>query len=264
MDGGTTFIILFDPATKLPAAIRTRDDDNIAGDSNYDLVLGDWTNVGGARVARSLSYKLNNVEVARLNYSSVTATPNLPADAFAVPAAVQSAAKRPATGNVPYQWVLRRLFLTRLTDSDAIIYPDGGALKLVELAPNVQHVQGGTANNLIVAMKDYLIVFDAPYGELQSRWVDRRGESEISRQADQISRADASPHGSYRRHAHLCGGRRDASRSEPEHRVISKRSLENPHTIVPDELTKNPKPLKIYGIFENQTIKDETAEVRLL
>ncbi len=36
------------------------------------------------------------------------------------------------------------------------------------------------------------------------------------------------------------------------------------NTVVPDELTKNPKPLKIYGIFENQTIKDETAEVRLL
>ena len=70
----------------------------------------------------------------------------------------------------PYQWVLRRLYLTRFTDSDAIVYPDGGEFKLVELAPNVQHVQGGTANNLIVAMKDFLIVFDAPYGELQSRW----------------------------------------------------------------------------------------------
>ena len=51
-----------------------------------------------------------------------------------------------------------------------VIYPDGGGFKLVELAPNVQHVQGGSANNLIVAMKDYLVIFDAPYGELQSRW----------------------------------------------------------------------------------------------
>src|SRR5205085_4427222 len=32
-DGGTTFIVIFDPATHLPAAIRTRDDDNMAGDS---------------------------------------------------------------------------------------------------------------------------------------------------------------------------------------------------------------------------------------
>jgi glyoxylase-like metal-dependent hydrolase (beta-lactamase superfamily II) len=35
----------------------------------------------------------------------------------------------------------------------------------------VQHVQGGTANNLIVAMKDHLVVFDAPYGDAQSRMV---------------------------------------------------------------------------------------------
>jgi glyoxylase-like metal-dependent hydrolase (beta-lactamase superfamily II) len=263
MDGGTTFIILFDPATKLPAAIRTRDDDNIAGDSNYDVVLGDWTNVGGARVARSLSYKLNNVEVARLNYSSVTATPNLPPDAFAIPAAVQSAAKRPATGNVPYQWVLRRLFLTRLTDSDAIIYPDGGALKLVELAPNVQHVQGGTANNLIVAMNDYLIVFDAPYGELQSRWTIDAAKAKYP--GKPIKYLVLTHH-----HMDHTGGMRTYVAEGATLLVPSQsfeyfeKVLKNPHTVVPDELTKNPKPLKIYGIFENQTIKDETAEVRLL
>ena len=38
-EGATKFTILFDPKTHLPAAIRTRDDDNISGDSNYDLVL---------------------------------------------------------------------------------------------------------------------------------------------------------------------------------------------------------------------------------
>ena len=36
-----------------------------------------------------------------------------------------------------------------------------------------------------------------------------------------------------------------------------------PHTLVPDELQKNPKPLKIYGVFENMTLRDETAELRL-
>jgi glyoxylase-like metal-dependent hydrolase (beta-lactamase superfamily II) len=263
MDGGTQFLILFDPATKLPAAIRTRDDDNIFGDSNYDLVLGDWTNVGGARVARSLSYKLNNIEVARMNYSSVTATPNLPAETFAAPAAVQSAAKPPATGNVPYQWVLRRLFLTRLTDSDNIIAPDGAGLKLVELAPNVQHVQGGTANNLIVAMKDFLIVFDAPYGELQSRWVIDAAKARYP--GKPIKYLVLTHH-----HMDHTGGMRTfvaegATLLVPSQSIeYFEKVLKYPHTIVPDELTKNPKPLKIYGIFENQTIRDETAEVRLL
>ena len=59
--------------------------------------------------------------------------PAIAADAFAVPDAVKAAAKPPATGNVPYQWVLRRLFLTRFTDSDNIIFPNGGGLKLRQL-----------------------------------------------------------------------------------------------------------------------------------
>ena len=66
------------------------------------------------------------------------------------------------------------LFLTRFTDSDNIIFANGAGLKLVELAPNVQHVRGGNANNLILAMKDHLVIFDAPYGELQWRWVSTR------------------------------------------------------------------------------------------
>ena len=89
---GTKFTILFDGQTHLHAAIRTRDDDNINGDSNYDLVLGDWKAVGGVKLAQSLSYQVNGIEVAKLNYREVTANPALPADAFAVSDAVRTAA----------------------------------------------------------------------------------------------------------------------------------------------------------------------------
>src|SRR5207247_1135544 len=151
-ENGTNFTILLDPQSKLPAAIRTRDDDNISGDSNYDLVLSDWKAVGGAKIAHALSYQLNGVEVGKVTYKEVAANPVIAADAFAAPDAIKSAAKAPATGNVPYQWVIRRIFLGRFLDIDGIIVPPGGSLRLVELGPNVQHVQGGTANHLIVAM----------------------------------------------------------------------------------------------------------------
>ncbi|MGZ3359320.1 MAG: hypothetical protein ACXU84_08290 [Xanthobacteraceae bacterium] len=140
-DGGANFTVLFDPQTKLPAAIRTRDDDNIAGDSTYDLVPSDWKAVGGVKIAHTLSYQLNGVEVGKVIYKEVTANPTIAAATFAVPDVVKSAAKGPATGNVPYQWVIRRIALGRFLDSDGIIAPPGGGLKLVELAPNVQHVQ---------------------------------------------------------------------------------------------------------------------------
>ena len=34
---------------QLPAAVRIRDEDNIWGDSNYDLILSDWRTVGGIK-----------------------------------------------------------------------------------------------------------------------------------------------------------------------------------------------------------------------
>jgi hypothetical protein len=262
MDGGTAFLILFDPATHLPAAIRTRDDDNISGDSNYDLVLDGWTSAGPARVATSLSYRLNDVEVARMNYTTVVPNPALSADAFAVPASVRAAANPPATSNVPYQWVLRRLFLTRFLDSDAIVYPQGGGFHLVELAPNVQHVQGGTANNLIVAMKDYLIVFDAPYGELQSRWTIDAAKAKYP--GKPIKYLVLTHH-----HMDHTGGMRTyvaegATLLVPSQSIdYIEKAIKAPHTLVPDELQKHPRPLKIYGVYENMTIKDETAEIRL-
>ena len=261
-DGPTTFTILFDRKTHLPAAVRTRDDDNINGDSNYDLVLTDWKTVGGAQIAQSLSYRVNDVEVAKLNYKDVTANPAIAADTFAVPNAVKAAAKPPATGNVPYQWVMRRLFLTRFTDSDSIITPEGGSLKLVELAPNVQHVEGGTANNLIVAMKDHLVIIDAPYGEMQSRWV--------------IDAAKAKYPGKPIRyliltHHHMdhTGGMRTYVAEGAKvivpgpDKAYFEKDVKMPHTIVSDDLQKKPRAADITEVKDQLTLKDDTAEIRL-
>ena len=166
--GPWKFVILFDPATKLPVAVRTRDEDNIWGDSNYDLVLGDWKDSGGVKIAHDQSYRLNTIEVQHVTLKDVKVNAAVDPKAFAVPDGV---ANKSAPAVVPYQWVLRRLFLGRFTDSDAVYFAPGGSFKVVELAPNVQHVQGGGANNLIVNLKDGIAVFDAPTDEGQSRFV---------------------------------------------------------------------------------------------
>lgn len=263
-DKGTNFAILFDPGTHLPAAIRTRDDDNIHGDSNYDLVLADWKAVGSAKLAQSLSYQINGVEVAKLNYREVAANPAIAADAFAVPDAVKTAAAAnpPATGNVPYQWVLRRLFLTRYLDSDNVIYPTGGSLKLVQLAPNVQHVEGGTANNLIVAMKDYLVIFDAPYGELQSRWVIDAAKAKYP--GKPIKYLVLTHH-----HMDHTGGMRTfvaegATIVVPApDKAYFEQDIAAPRTIVPDDLQKKPTAANIVEVKDEMSIKDDTEEVKI-
>ena len=261
-DGGTTFLILFDRKTHLPAAIRTRDDDNIHGDSNYDLVLADWKAVNGAQIAQSLSYRIGNVQVAKLNYRDVTANPDIAADTFSVPDSVKAAAKPVATSNVPYQWVIRRIFLTRFLDSDNVFFPNGGGLKLVELAPNVQHAQTGTANNLIIAMKDYLVIFDAPYGEAQSRAAIDAAKAKYP--GKPIKYVILTHH-----HMDHTGGMRTYVADgatvivpSPDKAYFDK-DVKTVHTVVPDDLQKKPRTPEIIEVKDQMTIKDDATQIHL-
>ena len=49
-----TYIVMFDPQTKLPAIVRTRDFDQFVGDSNFDATYSDWRDVNRAN-SRSAS-----------------------------------------------------------------------------------------------------------------------------------------------------------------------------------------------------------------
>jgi glyoxylase-like metal-dependent hydrolase (beta-lactamase superfamily II) len=169
--GDVAFLVLFDRATGLPARIRTLDYDNIYGDSTYDLVLDDWRDVGGARIAHGQRYELNGKQIARIRYDEVQVNPTIAANAFELPAEVRNAPAKPS-GPVPYQWVLRRPNIGTYLDSDAVSYDPQATpgLKLVELAPGVQHVVGGSHNSLIVDLGDGIAVVDAPVGEAQSRF----------------------------------------------------------------------------------------------
>jgi glyoxylase-like metal-dependent hydrolase (beta-lactamase superfamily II) len=261
--GGTKFTVMFDSKTHLPAVIRTRDDDNVVGDSDYDLVLADWKTIGSAKVAHSLSYQINGIEVAKINYKEVSSPSSLAADAFNIPDAAKAAAKAPATGDVPYQWVIRRLLLSRLADTDAIIYPPNGSLKLVELAPNVQHVQGAGANNLIVAMKDHLVVVDAPYGDLQSLQVIKLAKDKYP--GKPIKTLILSHH-----HNDHSGGTRAFVAEGAEVIVPAPgkahfdRTLKMPHTLVPDAEQKARKTAKVTEVKDTTSIKDDSEEIRLM
>jgi glyoxylase-like metal-dependent hydrolase (beta-lactamase superfamily II) len=260
--GPNKFIILFDRTTKLPAAVRTRDEDNIWADSNYDLVLSDWKDVSGVKIAHTQSYRLNALEVQHVEWKQITANAPVDPKAFAVPDAVQEAAKKPAPASVPYQWVLRRIFLGRFTDSDAIYFPPGGSFKLVELAPNVQHVQGGGANNLIVNLKDGLAVFDAPTDEGQSRWVIDAAKAKYP--GKPIKYLVLTHH-----HMDHTGGMRafvaeGATVIVPApDKAYFEQVIKAPHTLEPDAQQKAMKPAKVEEVKDAFSIKDDTVEINL-
>jgi glyoxylase-like metal-dependent hydrolase (beta-lactamase superfamily II) len=171
--GDQTLTVLFDNATGLPARIRTLDYDNIWGDVTYDLVLADWQTVDGVRMAMTRTYELNGRRVAETKLSSAKVNGAVASDLLAIPDAFRTGAARPATGAVPFQWVIRRQFIGTYLDSEAPSYDARATsgLRLVELAPGVQHAVGGSHHSLVVEMRDHLVVFDAPVSDWQSNWL---------------------------------------------------------------------------------------------
>ncbi len=165
-------LVAFDPATGLPARVRTLDYDNIWGDVSYDAVLADYQTVQGVKVARSVKYELNGRTVADARVTEVALNAPVAADRLQIPAAFREGAASPATRNVPYQWVLRRQFIGLYLDSDVPSFDRRAtaSLRLNELGPGIQHVVGGSHNSLVVEMKDSLVVFDAPVSDWQSNW----------------------------------------------------------------------------------------------
>ena len=169
---GQQLLVAFDPATGLPARVRTLDYDNIWGDVTYDAVLSDYQTIQGVKVARSVKYELNGRTVIDTKVTEVSLNGAVAADRLQIPSALREGAAAPATRNVPYQWVLRRQFIGAYLDSDVPSFDRRatGSLRLVELAPGIQHVVGGSHNSLVVEMKESLVVFDAPVSDWQSNW----------------------------------------------------------------------------------------------
>jgi len=168
-DAYGTFIVMFDPATKLPARVRTMDWDALEGDSSFDAEYSDWRDVSGAKIAFLTHYTLNGMKVADLKVSSVMVNPALPAKTFEIPQAMLTAAAKPAPANAtPYQWIIRRQYTGFYYDSDKKYTDDLDSLKLVDVAPNVSQTQGGTHNTLFIATSSYLIAVEAPNDDGQA------------------------------------------------------------------------------------------------
>jgi glyoxylase-like metal-dependent hydrolase (beta-lactamase superfamily II) len=111
--------------------------------------------------------------VTEVNFTDLQFNQPIDTARLQIPADVRAGAAKPATRNVPHQWVIRRQFIGTYMDSDNVSYDTRGSqgLRLQEIAPGVHQIQGGTHNSLVVEMNDHLIVMDAPVTDAQSLWL---------------------------------------------------------------------------------------------
>jgi glyoxylase-like metal-dependent hydrolase (beta-lactamase superfamily II) len=262
--GDQTFIVMFDRSTGLPARIRTLDYDNIWGDVTYDLVLSDWQPADRLPIARSRRYELNGRTVVDVKITEGQLNVPVSAERLSIPATMTASAVKPATGAVPYQWVIRRQFIGTYLDSDQPSYDTRAAagLHLVELAPGVHEVTGGTHNSLVVEMRDHLVVFDAPVSDAQSNWTLGALKAKFPNQPVKylvLSHHHMDHAGGLRAFvaagATLVVGKGDADHF---HRVLMAPFRRNPD-LTPRDLASTP----IVEVADRHVFKDETREVDL-
>lgn len=169
--GDAEWIVLFGD-DGWPSRIRTIDADGVWGDSNYDMILSDWRDVGGVQFAFDRSFTLNGHEVQHIYVEDIAVNPVLGADLFRIPAIVaETVAKQKAPEQVNYQWMLRRANWGSFIDSDQLAFDPAVVSGNVwtEVKPGIWHITGGSHNTLVVEMKDYLVAFDAPIANEMSR-----------------------------------------------------------------------------------------------
>ncbi len=165
------FTVIFDSTTKLPLRVRTLDYDNIHGDVTYDLVFREWGQWGGVILPSKMSYEFDGRLISDIDVKDYQLNPALSEANFSIPAKLLSSAAKPAVGMINFQWPIRRQIIGTLIDSDnnAFDMQAVSDLALTPLAPGVDHQSRGSANSLIVEMKDHLVVFDAPTTDWQSK-----------------------------------------------------------------------------------------------
>jgi glyoxylase-like metal-dependent hydrolase (beta-lactamase superfamily II) len=177
--GDWQFIVMFDPASGLPARIRTLDGDPIQGTTEFDLVLTDWRDVDGVKIPFHRVHKHNGRDLIETNYSDVAINPQIDLSAFALPIAARAATVRAnateAFTNIPYQWTLRRVKWGGDINTDAVAWDATATAEpwWVTVLRGIDWTDGVTHNSIMIEMEDYLIIWEASLHENFSEWMIR-------------------------------------------------------------------------------------------
>jgi glyoxylase-like metal-dependent hydrolase (beta-lactamase superfamily II) len=256
-----TFTVMFDPATGLPARVRSVDTEPIRGDVVYDLVFSDWRAVNGVQFAHQLVWEVDGKQTGKAEVNKVAVNAAIPADRFAIPAEARARRIQPAMGHVPYQWVGRRVLWGSFRDTDEISFdPEKtSGLTLVDIAPGVSMSQGGSHNNMFVEMDKYVVAYDAPIHELQSRWAIDAAKAKYKKPVKYLIM-------SHHHWDHANGARTFVAEGATV--IVGKGSKDHfarmfsaPHTVIPDELARKPRKAAIIEVSDKYVITDGKRQV---
>jgi glyoxylase-like metal-dependent hydrolase (beta-lactamase superfamily II) len=164
-ESGDEFRLYLDSKTKLPSQVEVMDDDPLEGDSRYTLRYADWRKVDGIMAPFSLRYELNGKPLQEEQIKSLRHNVTLAPEIFSVPGSIRE--EKVDAMPIASQWLTRRV----ATNTSYLDFGRNPPVEFVQLAEGVHHVLGTSHNNVIIEMRDHLVIVEAPLYEARSQTV---------------------------------------------------------------------------------------------
>jgi glyoxylase-like metal-dependent hydrolase (beta-lactamase superfamily II) len=231
--GGKQFTVAIDPATKLPATIQSTDYHPVLRDVTRSTSFSDYQAVGGLMLPASITQNVDEFTVTKLQVRSQTV--NTPIDNIGAPPEVAAAA--PITGDSPVQ-----ISVDEIDDGVWLLANQGYNSVLVEFADHLMLVEAPNEPHTLAALaKARELVPDKPVTQLVN---------------------------SHYHFDHSAGIRTAVAKgltilTHAANEAFYRRMARQPSTITPDELSSNPKDIKIETFEETATYEDESMTVEL-
>jgi glyoxylase-like metal-dependent hydrolase (beta-lactamase superfamily II) len=231
---GLNFTLAIDSTTKLPTRVVSMRDNTNLGDVAIETSFADYQDVNGLQLPARLTTKTDNLTTVDIRVSKQAVDGE--AGDLAAPAAAASAA--PIAG------------------------PPPANVTAQEVSKGIWHLAGQSHHSVLVEFSDHLTLIETPQNDTRTLAVIAKAREVQPKKP--LTHVVNSHH-----HFDHSGGIR-AAVSEGLTVIAHKGSaalfqdvVGRAHTIVPDALAKNPKPLKIETVDEELILKDDTMTVNL-
>jgi glyoxylase-like metal-dependent hydrolase (beta-lactamase superfamily II) len=230
---GRTFTLAIDSSTKLPARVTSRTDNTNLGDVVTESSFGDYQESGGLQLPTRLVTKVDDFTTgeykAKGTVDGDTGDLSAPADA----------AKASAIAGVP-----------------------PATVAVEELGKGVWYLAGGSHHSVLLEFGDHLTLIEVPQNDTRALAVIAKARE--LRPNKPLTEVINTHH-----HFDHSGGIRAAIAegltiiTHQGNVALYEEIAKRPHTINPDALAKNPKPLMVKGISEDTMLSDGTMTVNL-
>lgn len=234
-DGGKSVVVALDARTRLLTRVQFLEDDPLYGDSHNELFFADWRQVGEIKMPFSSLWRVNGRLIMTERVESIDNNVPFTEETFALPPHIlQVDNGSPEQGELSSHWLLRRIAMASPVDEEQT------RIRMIDVAPGVVHITGGSHHSLGIAMADHVIVVEAPLYEARSL---RVIDSLERRFPGKPLRTVINTHF----HDDHAGGLRTyiaaglSLVTSQANAAFFQQVLDAPHTVVPDRLQRYPR-----------------------